>query len=188
MKCCSCYKCHSILLQEAKRVSNDSDLQSILADVRHKIATTQIPGRFQQVCDLAMDKTVVYVGKQLLQRNPILLPAVHDYFSECPLCWQLKNMVSALFQSRATEWGGIQNFTIGRGWSAIEDLYTRELSRIKADQCSRVPKLKKSYIIRPQDAPEVELVIEYLEDLNNLFERYIIGKKVRVFDSKGTTI
>ena len=78
-----CYKCHSIILQEGKRVSNDSDLQSTLAGVRHKIATTQIPGTFQQVCDLAIDKTVVYVGEQLLQRNAILLPAIHDYFSEC---------------------------------------------------------------------------------------------------------
>lgn len=41
---------------------------------------------------------------------------------------------------------------------------------------------------KPQDAPEVELVIQYLEALNNLFERSILGKKVRVYDSKGTTI
>ena len=43
-------------------------------------------------------------------------------------------MVSALFQSRPSERGGTRKFTIGHcsfGWSVIEDLYTRELERIK---------------------------------------------------------
>ena len=34
------------------------------------------------------------------------------------------------------------------GWTVIEDLYGREISRIRAGQCSRVPKLKESYIRR----------------------------------------
>ena len=54
-------------------------------------------------------------------------------------------MVSALFQSRPNECGGTRKFTIGQcsfGWSMIEDLHTRELERIKAGQCSRVPKLR----------------------------------------------
>ena len=60
-------------------------------------------------------------------------------------------MVSALFQSRPSERGGTGKFTIGHcsfGWSVIEDLHTRELERIKAGQCSRVPKLKDSYVQR----------------------------------------
>jgi len=35
------------------------------------------------VRDLAMDKTVIYVGEELLQRKVILLPVVHDFFSGC---------------------------------------------------------------------------------------------------------
>lgn len=60
-------------------------------------------------------------------------------------------MVSALFQSRPSERGGTRKFTISGcsfGWSVIEDLYTREVERIKAGQCSRVPKLKESYVQR----------------------------------------
>ena len=60
-------------------------------------------------------------------------------------------MVSALFQSCPSECGGTRKFTIGQcsfGWSVIEDLHTRELERIKAGQCSRVPKLKESYVQR----------------------------------------
>ena len=34
------------------------------------------------------------------------------------------------------------------GSTVIEDLYGREISRIRAGQCSRVPKLKESYIRR----------------------------------------
>ena len=63
---------------------------------------------------------------------------------------QLKNMVSALFQSRPPERGGTRNF-IGActfGWTVIEDLYRREVSRIRAGQCSRVPKLKENHIRR----------------------------------------
>ena len=41
---------------------------------------------------------------------------------------------------------------------------------------------------KPQDAQEVELVISYLEALNNIFERSILGNKVRVFDANGTTL
>jgi hypothetical protein len=40
----------------------------------------------------------------------------------------------------------------------------------------------------PADAASVELTISYLSALNNLFERSIIGKKVRVFDVNGRTI
>lgn len=80
--CFSCYKSHLLILQ-GKKVSNDSDLQSTQAEVRHRIGNTAKPSTFQQVCDLATDKTVVYVGEELLQRNALLLPVVYDYFSEC---------------------------------------------------------------------------------------------------------
>ena len=40
----------------------------------------------------------------------------------------------------------------------------------------------------PADAASVELTISYLSALNNLFERSIIGKKVRVFNVNGTTM
>ncbi len=41
---------------------------------------------------------------------------------------------------------------------------------------------------KPKDAPSVETMIEYLEALNKLFERSILGTKVRVFAKDGTTI
>ena len=41
---------------------------------------------------------------------------------------------------------------------------------------------------KPQDAQAVELVMSYLEALNKIFERSILGKKVRVFDANGTTL
>ena len=40
----------------------------------------------------------------------------------------------------------------------------------------------------PEDAESVKLVIAYLQALNNIFEKSILGKRVRVFSAEGTTI
>ena len=40
----------------------------------------------------------------------------------------------------------------------------------------------------PDDACSVELVIDYLSSLNNLFEWSILGRRVRIFDPHGSTI
>lgn len=60
-------------------------------------------------------------------------------------------MVSALFQSRSKCTGGTRQFVKGGcefGWMFIEDMYKRELKRIRTGEISRVPKLKESYIRR----------------------------------------
>ena len=41
---------------------------------------------------------------------------------------------------------------------------------------------------RPDSAASVERVVLYLEALNKLFERGLLGNKVRVFTSDGSTI
>ena len=41
---------------------------------------------------------------------------------------------------------------------------------------------------KPDDASSVELTIAYLEALNGLFEKSILGQRVRIFDSSGSTI
>lgn len=64
---------------------------------------------------------------------------------------QLKNMISALFQSRPKEAGGTRSFKKGRvsfGWKSLQDLYQREVERMKTGQATRVPKLRESHIIR----------------------------------------
>ena len=64
---------------------------------------------------------------------------------------QLKNMISALFQSRAKDAGGTRYFKkngMSFGWKFIKDLYQREVERMKAGQTTRVPKLKESHIVR----------------------------------------
>lgn len=64
---------------------------------------------------------------------------------------QLKNLVSALFQSRPESQGGTRDFCkdeVHFGWSTIEDMYKRDISRIKLGVCARVPDLKESHILR----------------------------------------
>ena len=57
-------------------------------------------------------------------------------------------MMSALYKSRPST-GGTGEFVKGGhtfGWKAIEDLYQRELHRVKSGQITRVPRLKESHI------------------------------------------
>ena len=56
-------------------LSKDSDLQYLLDEIREKIFTATPSSR-----QLAMDKTVVYVGEQLLQGMALLLLDAHDFF------------------------------------------------------------------------------------------------------------
>lgn len=60
-------------------------------------------------------------------------------------------MVSALFQSRPRETGGTRSLEAGGvnlGWQIIQDMYQREVERIRAGQVTRIPKLKESFIVR----------------------------------------
>lgn len=60
-------------------------------------------------------------------------------------------MVSALFQSRPRDVGGTRTFEkngVEFGWKSVQDLYRREVDRMKSGQARRVPKLRESHIIR----------------------------------------
>lgn len=60
-------------------------------------------------------------------------------------------MVSALFQSRPKDVGGtrcLKKGGVSFGWKSIQDLYQREVERMRAGQATRVPKLRESHIIR----------------------------------------
>ena len=61
---------------------------------------------------------------------------------------QLKNMIGALYSSRQTGSKSFMKQETSFGWSVIEDLYVREICRIKKGNPVRVPGLKKSYIVR----------------------------------------
>ena len=60
---------------------------------------------------------------------------------------QLKNMIRALYSSRQTGSKSFMKQETSFGWSVIEDLYEREICRIKQGNPVRVPGLKKSYIV-----------------------------------------
>ncbi len=60
-------------------------------------------------------------------------------------------MVSGLFQSRPRNVGGTRSFeksSVNFGWKSVQDLYGREVDRMKSGQARRVPKLRESHIIR----------------------------------------
>ena len=57
-------------------------LSHYLSSYSKKISTTKQPSTLQEVCNLAMDMTSAYVGEELLQKQVLFLPAVHDFFAE----------------------------------------------------------------------------------------------------------
>ena len=80
--CFSCYKSHLIILQNEKQNSYDSDLRSLLENISRKITATNSPSTLLQVRELALDKTVLYVGEELLNGMAVILPDAVDYFQQ----------------------------------------------------------------------------------------------------------
>ena len=84
---------------------------------------------------------------------------------------QLKNMVSALFQSRDDERGGTRHFSIkgcNFGWSCIEDMYSREISRLRNGQCSEIE--RKPHSQRFMDSSQCSAIKSYAGMLFLLWE------------------
>ena len=77
--CLTCYKAHLTILQEEKKKSRDDDLQLIIEEVRQKAYQ---PTTSQEARDLAINATIAHVGEQLLQQRALLLPEIHDFFTE----------------------------------------------------------------------------------------------------------
>ena len=78
-------------------------------------------------------------------------PTLNVYCCICP-SHQLKNMVNALYQSRATA-AGTKLFKLTEnspyfGWQIIKDMYTREETRRDRGQLTMVPGLLRSHIDR----------------------------------------
>ena len=114
--CLSCYKYHLSILQEESKLSHDSDLRALLDSVRNRVCSTEVPSTPQQIDNLAMDKTILCVGHELLQHQAVLLPAAHSHFlqfhqqlllSSCVVheqcmprtaMWVFSNLVSTLGQ------------------------------------------------------------------------------------------
>lgn len=74
--CYACYRSHLFTLQQNKYVSTDYDLKQL-------IATIHVPTNIQSTTDLieaAMNRVAIAVGTELLDRNVLLLPSVHDLF------------------------------------------------------------------------------------------------------------
>ena len=79
--CFTCYKSQLTIIKGDNKASLDSELQSLLEKVRYRIHTIS-PTSLQQVTNLAMDKTILYVGQELLHRKAMLLPTVHQLFQK----------------------------------------------------------------------------------------------------------
>ena len=78
--CFPCYKSFLVILLEHKPTSTDDDLQMLISTYSQQIPTTDDITTVNDVLDVAMIKTTVFIGEQLLSNHAILLPTVHDFF------------------------------------------------------------------------------------------------------------
>ncbi len=79
--CLTCYRSHLVCLQDPKPVSRDSDLRLLLSTYSKAIPSIDQVTNRQDVIKTAMAKTLVTVGKLLLDRQAILLPSIHNCFA-----------------------------------------------------------------------------------------------------------
>ncbi len=62
-------------------ISRNSDLDQLTSALSQQLPTCDTVMTSQDAVKVAMAKTVILVGKVLLERRAMLLPAIHDQFS-----------------------------------------------------------------------------------------------------------
>ena len=77
--CYNCYKSHLVILNANKQVSRDSDLLLEISTLKHNAKAINELGNLQHVLDAAVNQTTIMVAEELLHRQVLHLPAVHDF-------------------------------------------------------------------------------------------------------------
>ena len=72
-----------MILQESKPVSKNSDLSQLLGELALQMKPAEQVSNSKEIVKLAITKTVVTVGKLLLDKQAILLASIHNLFREC---------------------------------------------------------------------------------------------------------
>ena len=87
--CYPCYKSHLVLLKQTKPARTDDELESIIHVTNQKILQTQLHTSDDAVHQ-AMLSTTAFAAKELLKYQVLILPSVHDFFSQ-----QLRDIMQA---------------------------------------------------------------------------------------------
>lgn len=81
--CYSCYKSHLLSIEQSVTISTDSELQTLINSVKQSIQIDKEVLSAEDVLSEALKLTIVKVGENLLNRQLMLLPAIHDFFNQC---------------------------------------------------------------------------------------------------------
>ena len=80
--CLTCYKSHLVILKKNKPISKDSDLKQLIDTYCQQIPCMEQVITTQDVINTAMAKTLVTVGKVLLENRAMILPSIHSIFTK----------------------------------------------------------------------------------------------------------
>lgn len=78
--CLACYKSHLEILK-ANRTSTNADLTRLLTSLKETCQKSTSLSHMQDVMDVAMQHTSIYVGECLLTGESLLLPNIHTFFT-----------------------------------------------------------------------------------------------------------
>ena len=79
--CYTCYKSHLQVIRNLNVVSNDSSLADIIGQLKESLSNHD-HSNIDNIKKYALVCTAIHVGEILLQQEAVLLPAVHEYFTE----------------------------------------------------------------------------------------------------------
>ena len=107
MVCFVCYKSHLQILEEAKSLSTDRELQDQIKLTKSNVLQVHEVKTIENATSRAMSLTTIEVGEALLNQEALLLPAVHASFvTKVSACVQEANIshVSDLKETFSTRW------------------------------------------------------------------------------------
>ena len=78
--CAPCYKAHLLIIKEGPK-SIDQDLIQLIIDLKRGIPSSDKIKIKGDIVNKALHTLVIYVGEKLLHEESLLLPAVHQTFS-----------------------------------------------------------------------------------------------------------
>ena len=80
--CFPCYKFHLCILKEDAAESKDVDLIAIIDSLKGETLPLKAINNMPTAINQAMTESCIHVANTLLQQKALILPAVHQYFSE----------------------------------------------------------------------------------------------------------
>ena len=80
--CMTCYRSHLVILKGSHHISNDEELKALVKTFTQQPPSIECIVSNEDIIAAAMNKTLITVGKMLLENQALLLPTIHSTFNK----------------------------------------------------------------------------------------------------------